>query len=92
MLPLSSQPYLASTTHRLQEKHSDLAGLPDKACFQMNDTHPTIAVRQCWQRRGFAILLPPPALPWQHRRTCCCFLRSSLILANTRSPVSRWRS
>ena len=26
-----------------QEKHSDLSGLPDKACFQMNDTHPTIA-------------------------------------------------
>ncbi len=27
----------------LQEKHSDLTGLPEKACFQMNDTHPTIA-------------------------------------------------
>ena len=27
----------------LQEKHSHLSGLPDKACFQMNDTHPTIA-------------------------------------------------
>lgn len=29
----------------MQEKHSDLAGLPEKACFQLNDTHPTIAVR-----------------------------------------------
>jgi hypothetical protein len=26
-----------------QEQHKDLTGLPDKACFQMNDTHPTIA-------------------------------------------------
>lgn len=34
----------------LQEKHSDLAGLSEKACFQMNDTHPTIAVRLLWGR------------------------------------------
>jgi len=27
----------------VQEKHSDLSGLPEKATFQMNDTHPTIA-------------------------------------------------
>jgi starch phosphorylase len=31
---------------RYLSKHSDLAGLPEKACFQMNDTHPTIAVAE----------------------------------------------
>lgn len=29
-----------------QERNSDLSGLPSKALFQMNDTHPTIAVAE----------------------------------------------
>ena len=37
---------LQDTIARYLSKHSDLAGLPDKACFQMNDTHPTIAVAE----------------------------------------------
>ncbi|PRW61019.1 Alpha-glucan phosphorylase cytosolic [Chlorella sorokiniana] len=37
---------LQDTIARYLEKHSDLAGLPEKACFQMNDTHPTIAVAE----------------------------------------------
>lgn len=39
-----------------QEKHSDLSGLPEKACFQMNDTHPTIA------GEAPSFLLPPACL------------------------------
>ncbi len=40
-LPLS---VCAAALHSLlQEKHSDLTKLPEKALFQMNDTHPTIA-------------------------------------------------
>lgn len=35
---------LQDTLARFLEKHSDLEKLPEKACFQMNDTHPTIAV------------------------------------------------
>ncbi|KAI3432399.1 hypothetical protein D9Q98_003955 [Chlorella vulgaris] len=37
---------LQDTIARYLEQHKDLAGLPDKACFQMNDTHPTIAVAE----------------------------------------------
>ncbi|KAL4459172.1 hypothetical protein ABPG75_014037 [Micractinium tetrahymenae] len=37
---------LQDTIARYLEKHSDLSGLPEKACFQMNDTHPTIAVAE----------------------------------------------
>ena len=35
---------LQDTLARFLESHSDLEKLPEKACFQMNDTHPTIAV------------------------------------------------
>lgn len=35
---------LQDTLARFSETHSDLEKLPEKACFQMNDTHPTIAV------------------------------------------------
>lgn len=37
---------LQDTIARYLTTHSDLEGLPDKACFQMNDTHPTIAVAE----------------------------------------------
>lgn len=37
---------LQDTIARYLEKHTDLAGLPEKATFQMNDTHPTIAVAE----------------------------------------------
>uniref|UniRef100_A0A1D2AFX8 Alpha-1,4 glucan phosphorylase n=1 Tax=Auxenochlorella protothecoides TaxID=3075 RepID=A0A1D2AFX8_AUXPR len=37
---------LQDTLARYLATHSDLAGLPDKAVFQMNDTHPTIAVAE----------------------------------------------
>lgn len=37
---------LQDTLSRYLSKHSDLAGLSEKAVFQMNDTHPTIAVAE----------------------------------------------
>lgn len=37
---------LQDSIARYLENHSDLAGLSEKACFQMNDTHPTIAVAE----------------------------------------------
>lgn len=45
-LDLSFPSHPSQTGPLLQEKHDDLSGLPDKACFQMNDTHPTIAVAE----------------------------------------------
>lgn len=35
---------IQDTIARYLEAHDDLEKLPEKACFQMNDTHPTIAV------------------------------------------------
>ena len=37
---------IQDTLARYLSKHSDLSGLSEKACFQMNDTHPTIAVAE----------------------------------------------
>lgn len=54
----------------VQEKHSDLSGLPEKACFQMNDTHPTIAgearlpsARACSMCFAPAPLCPSRSIP-----------------------------
>jgi len=50
---------LQDTISRYLESHADLAGLPEKACFQMNDTHPTIAVAELMR-----LLVDVHGLPW----------------------------
>eukprot|EP01023_Acetabularia_acetabulum_P010479 TRINITY_DN14767_c0_g3_i4.p1 TRINITY_DN14767_c0_g3~~TRINITY_DN14767_c0_g3_i4.p1 ORF type:complete len:878 (+),score=208.77 TRINITY_DN14767_c0_g3_i4:58-2691(+) len=32
--------------YKADSRHGDLTGLPDKACFQLNDTHPTISIAE----------------------------------------------
>ncbi len=44
---------------RFKQSHSNLEELPDKAVFQMNDTHPTIAVAELMR-----ILLDQEGLDW----------------------------
>lgn len=44
---------------RFKESHSDLEQLPEKACFQMNDTHPTIAVAELMR-----LLIDQEGLDW----------------------------
>ena len=56
---------------RYKAKHSDMKDLPSKACFQMNDTHPTIAVAELWRpacassstRSAWTGMLPGPSPP-----------------------------
>ena len=44
---------------RFKESHSNLEDLPNKACFQMNDTHPTIAVAELMR-----LLIDQEGLDW----------------------------
>ena len=44
---------------RFKKKHDDLHQLPDKVTFQMNDTHPTVAVAELMR-----ILVDEECLPW----------------------------
>ena len=44
---------------KYMEKHDDIRGLPDKVCFQLNDTHPTVTVPELMR-----ILLDEYNLEW----------------------------
>ncbi len=44
---------------RFKEKHDDFSLLPEKAIFQMNDTHPTIAVAELMR-----LLIDQEGLDW----------------------------
>lgn len=80
---------------RYKTKHSDLKGLPNKAVFQMNDTHPTIAVAELMR-----LLLDQEGLDWatawsittQVQSLCICLPARMLPLCRSRSPVpiTRW--
>lgn len=55
---------------KYMEKHDDIHGLPDKVCFQLNDTHPTVTVPELMR-----ILLDEYFLEWDEAwdittRTC----------------------
>ncbi|MBQ4347126.1 MAG: glycogen/starch/alpha-glucan phosphorylase, partial [Firmicutes bacterium] len=55
---------------RFKVKHSDFAGLPDKVQFQLNDTHPSIAVAELMR-----VLVDENDVPWESawditRRVC----------------------
>eukprot|EP00951_Prasinocladus_malaysianus_P049389 scaffold669307_cov64-Prasinocladus_malaysianus.AAC.1 len=45
---------------RFKEGHADLADLPSKACCQLNDTHPTIAVPELMR-----LLIDQEGLSWE---------------------------
>ncbi len=44
---------------KYMEKHSDIHGLPEKVCFQLNDTHPTVTIPELMR-----ILLDEYNLEW----------------------------
>lgn len=45
---------------KYMEKHDDIHGLPEKVCFQLNDTHPTVTVPELMR-----ILLDEYNLEWE---------------------------
>ena len=70
---------------RFKAKHSDFSELPSKACFQMNDTHPTIAVAELMR-----LLIDQEGLDWDKAwgivtKVCisfaCCFVSCLALTA-----------
>ena len=79
---------------KYMENHNDIHGLPEKVCFQLNDTHPTVAVPELMR-----ILLDEYGLDWDDAwdittRTCAytpvCFLEF-IRLPRKLTVVSRMR-
>ena len=65
-----SSTILTTNTISLNENHNDIHGLPEKVCFQLNDTHPTVTVPELMR-----ILLDEYGLEWDDAwdittRTC----------------------
>lgn len=52
--------WLQDTLARFKKTHKDMKELPSKACFQMNDTHPTIAVAELMR-----LLIDQEGLQWE---------------------------
>lgn len=63
---------------KYMEKHDDIHGLPEKVCFQMNDTHPTVAVGELMR-----ILLDEYFLEWDDAwnitNRCCAYTNHTIM-------------
>ncbi len=60
------------------EKHDDIHGLPDKVCFQMNDTHPSVTVPELMR-----ILIDEYYLEWDDAWSivtrCCAYTNHTIM-------------
>lgn len=68
---------LQDVVARFKQGHDNLDDLPSKAVFQMNDTHPTIAVAELMR-----VLIDQEGLDWDRAwnitvKACLCLWRSS---------------
>ena len=64
---------------KFKKKHGDISKLPEKVTFQMNDTHPTVAVAELMR-----ILLDEENLGWNEAwdiTTKCCAYTNHTIMA-----------
>ncbi len=72
---------------KYMENHDDIHGLPDKVCFQLNDTHPTVAVPELMR-----ILLDEYSLEWDDAwdvmsRTCAYTNHTIMAEALEKWPI-----
>ena len=70
---------------KFQKKHGDISKLPEKVTFQMNDTHPTVAVAELMR-----ILLDEENLGWNEAwdiTTKCCAYTNHTIMAEA---LEKW--
>ena len=70
---------------KFKKKHGDISKLPEKVTFQMNDTHPTVAVTELMR-----ILLDEENLGWNEAwdiTTKCCAYTNHTIMAEA---LEKW--
>jgi starch phosphorylase len=70
---------------KFKEKHDDIHKLPEKVVFQMNDTHPTVAVPELMR-----ILLDEEGLEWDEAwdiTTHCCAYTNHTIMTEA---LEKW--
>ena len=70
---------------KFKKKHGDISKLPEKVTFQMNDTHPTVAVAELMR-----ILLDEENLEWNEAwdiTTKCCAYTNHTIMAEA---LEKW--
>jgi starch phosphorylase len=82
-LRLKQEYFLVSATlqdviSRHLRYHPDLYNLHEQACFQMNDTHPALAVAELMR-----ILIDVHAMPWEHAlslvKRCCAYTNHTIL-------------
>ncbi len=89
-LRLKQQYFFVSASVQLaiqkyKETHSDLHKLPEKVCFQLNDTHPTVTVPELMR-----ILLDEEGMEWDEAweiTTKCCAYTNHTIMAEA---LEKW--
>ena len=76
---------IQAASTKFKKKHGDISKLPEKVTFQMNDTHPTVAVAELMR-----ILLDEENLGWNEAwdiTTKCCAYTNHTIMAEA---LEKW--
>lgn len=76
---------IQAAIEKFKKKHNDISKLPEKVTFQMNDTHPTVAVAELMR-----ILLDEEDLGWNEAwdiTTKCCAYTNHTIMAEA---LEKW--
>ena len=83
---------IQSAVAKYMRTHEDIHGLPEKVCFQLNDTHPTVTVAELMR-----ILLDDYFLEWSDAWnivTKCCAYTNHTIMAEAleKWPISLFKA
>ena len=82
---MSRRASIQAAITKFKKKHGDISKLPEKVTFQMNDTHPTVAVAELMR-----ILLDEENLGWNEAwdiTTKCCAYTNHTIMAEA---LEKW--